>query len=110
MGYMTSQYRKVEPARIDQRDAVREPVLLQLATIRRRATGLQQARLVELSVFGCRLIIDGDFKIGERIALRFSDHSPVNATVVWCENNRIGCRFNQALDRGLFRDLVLQCD
>jgi PilZ domain len=108
MGYMTSQYRKVSPARIDQRAAVRHPVLLQRATVRCHSKKPQEARLVDLSIYGCRLITDATYKIGDRLWLRFAGSSPVSATAVWFEGDRLGCRFDEAFDRSLFRELVLQ--
>lgn len=107
MGFMTSQYRKVAPARIEQREVVRHPVLLQRATVRRHAKQADEATLVDLSVYGCRLVIDGKFKIGDRLWLRFAGSSAIAATAVWLENGRLGCRFDEALDRVLFRELTL---
>jgi PilZ domain len=107
MGYMTSQYRKVEPARIEQREVMRHPVFLQKATVRRHAKHPLEARLVDLSVYGCRLLIDGTFKIGDRLWLRLGGSNPISATAVWLEGDRLGCRFDEALDRSLFRELTL---
>lgn len=107
MGYLTSQYRKVVPARIEQRDAVRHPVLLQKATIRRHAKHPVEARLVDLSIYGCRVLIEGSFQIGDRLWLRLAGSSPISATTVWVEGDRLGCRFDEALDRRLFRELTL---
>ena len=107
MGYMTSQYRKVAPARIEQREVVRHPVLLQRATVRRHAKTAKEAKLVDLSVYGCRLVIDGKFQIGERLWLRFAGSSAIAATAVWLDEDRLGCRFDEALDRVLFRELTL---
>ena len=107
MGYMTSQYRKVAPARIEQREVVRHPVLLQRATVRKHSKAPQEARLVDLSVYGCRLLTDVAFKIGDRLWLRFAGGNPISATAVWFERGRLGCRFDEALDRTLFRELTL---
>lgn len=107
MGYMTSQYRKVAPARIEQREVVRHAVLLQRATVRRHAKQPSEAKLVDLSVYGCRLLIEGSYKIGDRLWLRFSGGNPIGATAVWLEGDRLGCRFDEALDRALFRELTL---
>jgi PilZ domain len=107
MGYMTSQYRKVAPARIEQREVVRHPVLLQRATVRRHSKAQQEARLVDLSIYGCRLLTDATFKLGDRLWVRFSGGNPICATAVWREGDRLGCRFDEALDRVLFRELTL---
>ena len=107
MGYMTSQYRKVAPARNEQREVVRHPVLLQRATVRKHSKAPQEARLVDLSVYGCRLLTDASFKIGDRLWLRFAGGNPISATAVWFEGDRLGCRFDEALDRAVFRELTL---
>ena len=107
MGYMTSQYRRVEPARIEQREAVRHPVLLQRATVRGHSKSPQEARLVDLSIYGCRLVTNVSFKQGERLWLRFSGGNPISATAIWFEGDRLGCRFDKALDRARFRELTL---
>lgn len=107
MGYMTSQFRKVEPARLDQREAFRHPVLLSKATVRRNAARPVEATLVDLSVYGCRVRFDGRVKAGERLWLRLAGSNPISATAVWTEGDRLGCKFDEMLDRGLFRQLIL---
>jgi hypothetical protein len=107
MGYSTSSYRKVEPARLEQREAVRHPVLLQKATVRRHAKQPIEARLVDLSVYGCRVLLDGSFKVGDRLWVRLADSNPIGATAVWREGDRLGCKFDELLDRNLFRQLIL---
>ena len=107
MGYITSKYRKVEPARIEQRETVRHSVLLQSATVRAHAKNAKEARLVDLSVYGCRLLTDATFKLGDRLWLRLAGSQPIGATAVWSEGDRLGCRFDEALDRVLFRELTL---
>ncbi|MFN0046109.1 MAG: PilZ domain-containing protein [Sphingorhabdus sp.] len=108
MSYMTSQYRRVEPARLEQREAQRHPVLLGRATVHEDAKETLEARLVDLSVYGCRVSIDGGVKVGERIWLRLANSNPISATAVWAEGNRLGCKFDEMLDRALFRQLTLQ--
>lgn len=110
MGYMTSQYRKVAPARIEQREVVRHAVLLQRAKVRRHGKQAHEASLIDLSVYGCRLLIEGQFKTGDRLWLRFEGSNAIQATAVWYEGDRLGCRFDEALDRGLFRELTLQAN
>ena len=108
MGYMTSQYRKVAPAQLEQREVVRHPVLLQKATVRRHAKQPIEASLVDLSVYGCRVLIDGGVKVGDRFWLRLAGSNPISATAVWAEGDRLGCKFDEILDRALFRELTLQ--
>jgi hypothetical protein len=107
MGYMTSQYRKVAPAQLEQREVVRHPVLLQKATVRRHSKQPIEAKLVDLSVYGCRVLLDGSFKVGDRLWVRLADSNPIGATAVWMEGDRLGCKFDELLDRTLFRQLIL---
>ncbi len=107
MGLATSQYRKVEPARIEQRAIERHRVLLQRATVRRHGKQPVEAELVDLSVYGCRIDAEQDFAAGDRLWLRFSGSQPVAATIIWSESGGLGCRFDEPLDRILFRALTL---
>ena len=110
MGYMTSQYRKVAPARIEQRGALRHPVLLQRATVRSAKAALIEAQLCDVSIYGCRLAMDEVFNAGDRIRLSFADHKSVAATTIWCDDGLLGCRFDEAIDRALLRSLTLLTD
>jgi hypothetical protein len=110
MTLMTSQYRKVAPARLEQRVIERHPVILQRATVRRHGKQPIDAELVDLSVYGCRILVDGSFDEGERVRLRFSGNAPVAATAIWNEGGTLGCRFDEPLDRTLFRALTLYID
>jgi hypothetical protein len=107
MGYMTSQYRRVAPARLEERDAIRHPVLISHTTMRRQTAKIDNAKLIDLSIYGCSLEVDTVVKSGQRLWLRFSGSSALASTVIWCEDGRLGCRFDAAIDRGLFRSLTL---
>jgi len=107
MGYMTSKYRKIAPARLEQREEVRHPVLLGKATVRRHAKHPMEARLVDLSIYGCRVLLDGSVNVGDRLWLRLAGSNPISATAVWAEGDRLGCKFDEILDRALFRELTL---
>lgn len=104
---MTSQYRKVSPARIEQRAVERQPVLLQRATVRRHGKKPIEAKLIDVSLYGCRVDADEIFESEQRLWLRFSGGNPVGATVVWAEGGTVGCRFDEPLDRTLLRALTL---
>jgi hypothetical protein len=108
MGYMTSHYKKVGPAQVEQREVVRHPVLLGKATVRRHAKYPIEARLMDLSVYGCRVSINGGVNVGDRLWLRLAGSHPISATAVWAEGDRLGCKFDESLDRTLFRQLTLQ--
>jgi hypothetical protein len=107
MGLATSAYRKVEPARLEQRVAARQPVVIKRATVRGHGRQPVEAELVDLSIYGCRLAVDAMFSAKDRLWLRFAGDKPVAATTVWFDGDQLGCRFDQPLDRSLFRALTL---
>lgn len=110
MGLMNSKFRPVAPARLDERGHPRRPVLLQPATVRPGKSRPIEARLLDLSAYGCRLLTTRRMKEGIRIWLRFADADPVAATAIWCDGEHMGCRFDEAIDRRLFRSLTLSAD
>ena len=107
MALASSQYRKVEPARLEQRAVERQPVVLRRATARGHGKQAIDAKLIDLSIYGCRIEADHMFKPEERLWLRFSSSHPIAATAVWVEGEKLGCRFDEPIDRALFRALTL---
>jgi hypothetical protein len=110
MGYMNSKFRSVEPASIDQRRTVRHCVQLTPATVRRLASKPVDGLLEDLSAYGCRVIVDGQFEAGDNLWIRFADSAPVAASAVWYDKGKLGCRFDAQLDRALLRTLTLGLD
>jgi hypothetical protein len=110
MGLATSAYRKVAPAKLEQRGAVRHPVVIKRASVRGHGRQPLDAELDDLSVYGCRIAVDSLFKTGERLWLRFAGGKAIAANAVWCEDGKLGCRFDEPLDRDLFRSLTLVFD
>ncbi len=110
MGLTNSKFRPVEPARLEQRAHQRLPVRLQRATARSLQSPAIEAGLADLSAHGCRLQTSRRLKEGARILLYFADAEPVLATAIWCDGKHIGCRFDQAIDRMLFRTLTLSAN
>lgn len=108
MGYQTTQFRKVPPARLEQRQSQRHPVLLGKVSVRKHAKQPISALLVDVSAYGCRLLFEGGVKVGDRLWLRLAGSEPIAATAVWSEGDRLGCKFDDTLDRNLFRALTLQ--
>jgi len=107
MGYMNSQYRAVNPARLEQRKAYRHPVQIQRTAIRQHGKTAKTGELVDVSVYGCRVSSNSTFAEGSRVWLRFADSSPITATAMWCRDGDVGCRFDEKLDPVLFRSLTL---
>ncbi|MEE9434283.1 MAG: PilZ domain-containing protein [Sphingorhabdus sp.] len=103
-----SQFRKVAPARIDQRGEMRHSVFLKKAKLRGKANHEEvEAALVDLSSFGCRLAVEGRYPAGSRLMLRFFDREPMAATAVWGKGGQIGCRFETKIECSLFRALTI---
>lgn len=107
MTLATSQYRRVEPARIEQRAVERVTVKLHRATVRGHGREGVEAELIDISIYGCRVSADPKFKSGDRLWLRFAASKPIAATAIWAEGAAMGCRFDEPLDRSLFRELTL---
>jgi len=110
MGHLNSQYRSVAPAQIEQRGVFRHPVALQRASVQRRAAKSHDAELVDLSIYGCRIATNISFKSGDRIWIGFAGRGPAAATAIWCEDGKVGCRFDVPIDHELFRTLTLVID
>lgn len=107
MATRMSRYRGVAPAHVDQRVADRHPVELKRATVRRHGAKSADARLCDISAYGCRVQSDLDVGIGERLWLRFPDSLPVAATVIWRETGLTGCRFDAPIETAMVRKLAL---
>jgi hypothetical protein len=107
MTLATSAYRKVEPARLEQRAIARQPVLIKRATVRGHGRQPVEVELVDLSIYGCRLAVDAQYEPNDRLWLRFAGGKPVAATAIWFDGGQLGCRFDEPLDRSLFRALTL---
>jgi hypothetical protein len=110
MGYMNSQFRRVAPARIEERQMPRHAVLLERVTLRKRRLPAIEAQLSELSAYGCRISTGETFSSGDRISLSFAGSIPIKATAIWCEGGLVGCRFDESIDREVFRSLTLDAD
>ncbi len=107
MRYMHSQFRAVKPALIEHREVERCLVQIQRTSIRQNGKAAKLGELVDVSAYGCRLSCDSKFTAGTTLRLSFDDSSPVLATIIWCKDGHIGCRFDEKLDQDLFRSLTL---
>jgi hypothetical protein len=107
MAVRTSPYRRPDPARIDQRGVDRHPVFIQQATMRRHRAPSIEAKLYDVSIFGCRLACDAPVKPDERIWLRIRGGMPIAATVMWASDGLVGCRFDAPISSGTVRALSL---
>lgn len=106
MASRVSKYMAVASASFDARSMERQIVAITRATTRRRAKPAQDARLHDISSFGCRLITGERHEPGERLWLRFAD-AAVAATVVWSDGVAAGCRFDEKIPGSLMRTVTL---
>ena len=65
------------------------------------------AILCDASSYGCRILSPVKHPPGERLWLRLNGGMPMAATVIWCEDGRIGCRFDESLPRDQMRRLII---
>lgn len=108
MSTRLSQYRRVEPALVEQRAAPRRPILLSPAvTVSKRKGAPVEATLRDLSVYGCRLACRASQGEGQAVLLQLGVSEPVSATVIWNDGEHIGCRFDAPIARALVRELTL---
>ncbi len=107
MGAMSSQFRRVEPASIERRMAERLDSSMRQVTVERPEARSYPAQLADLSKYGCRLMIKTRLNVGESISIHFAIGSAITATVVWNAELMLGCRFSEAMDATLFRQLTL---
>lgn len=107
MSYQFSKFRSVASALVDQRMAMRHLVQLTRATVRRHAAQPVDGLLEDLSAYGCRVIVDGRYKAGDRLWVRLAENTPIAATAVWYKQGKLGCRFDDQLDRDILRELTL---
>lgn len=103
-----TQYRTPEPASFDQRAAPRLRLSISKTSVRRQGREPVEAALEDVSIYGCRMASSLPAQEGEHLWLRFDGRMPVAATVVWCDQGMIGCRFDKPIDRGLLRALTLK--
>lgn len=104
---MASRYVAVKPASLELRRVERLPVVITEATVREHARLPVAATLCDLSAYGCRIECEEARQPGDRVWLRLAGGLPIAATVVWSENGRTGCRFDQGLPRETVRAMTL---
>ena len=107
MASKATQFRTVQAASLDRRAEPRHPVHITRATARARNAKASAAILCEISTYGCRLVSSAKHPAGERLWLKLNGDLPLAATVIWCADGRIGCRFDEPLPRELMRKLTI---
>ena len=107
MASRATQYRTVQAASLDRRAEQRHPVQVTRATARAHRKKPSDATLCDVSTYGCRILSPVEHLPGERLWLRLNGGMPLAATVIWCSEGRIGCRFDETLPRETMRKFTL---
>ncbi|HVF93517.1 MAG TPA: PilZ domain-containing protein [Sphingomonas sp.] len=108
MATRTSQFRKVDAAALDRRAAPRHRVEISRATVRGHGAEPLAAFLCDVSIYGCRLAFPAASLGADRVWLRLDGSLPIAATIVWRQEDSIGCRFDTPIERTLMRSLTIQ--
>lgn len=108
MATRMNRYRTAAPALVDQRRAPRHYVAITRATVRALGEAPADAVLRDVSAFGCRLAAAPGHQAGDRVRLRLGGGMSVPATVIWADDDVIGCRFDDPIDNMVLRGLTLQ--
>ena len=90
----------------ERRRATRRPLAVGRASVWDVGGTAGEARLLDLSVYGCRLTIAEALTEGDRLWLRFDGGWPVAASVVWADDTRVGCRFDKPIPGTMMRELA----
>jgi hypothetical protein len=102
-----TQYRAVAPALVEQRAEQRHRVCLTRATVRRNGKGAIDAHLHDISIYGCRVSCHEPQPEGERIWVRLAGGLPIAATIIWCSDGFVACRFDVPIARAVVRALTI---
>ncbi|MBN2971576.1 PilZ domain-containing protein [Roseomonas aeriglobus] len=91
------------------------PVTAERAVVRRRTAQVSTAdaasvagELMEISAYGCRVVMPVDPSIGGAIELSLDGAAPVGAQVVWNRAGVLACRFDAPMSRAQLRALTIQ--
>ncbi len=95
MASRATQGRTMLAASLDRRAEPRHPVHVTRATARSHRKQATAATLSDISTYGCRILSPVEHPPGERIWLRLDGGLPLAATVIWCSEGRVGCRFDE---------------
>ena len=107
MATQASQISRFRPMNVENRQNVRQYVQMTRASLRPHGEPAIELVLLDLSTFGCRLEGEHEAVAGDRVWLRLRGGMAVGATVMWRNDETVGCRFDAPIDRALMRSLVL---
>ena len=101
-----SHHRASQPLRFERRDEPRYRVYLSRVTVKNRGT-MREGELYDLSIYGCRIACATRYREDDRLRLTLFGRAPVEATVIWCADGYIGCRFAKPIKGQTVRALTL---
>ncbi|MBM3928317.1 MAG: hypothetical protein FJ335_07655 [Sphingomonadales bacterium] len=91
------------------------PVMADRAVTRRRTARLTAnsatmvaGELMEISAYGCRVVMPADPTLSGAIELSLDGGAPVAAQVVWNRAGVLACRFDAPMSRAQLRALTIQ--
>lgn len=102
-----SKFRKAAPARVEQRAAPRYEAVITSARSQRKNCGSVPVKLADLSIYGCRLEVAGEYREGTDLRVAIDGGEWIKASVVWSKDGLVGCRFADAQDKEWVRRLTL---
>lgn len=88
---------------VERRRAIRETVAVSHATVRGLGDAPDDAVLLDLSIYGCRLATAAAHAPGAALWLRLDGGWPIAATVAWADGERVGCRFDEPIANAVMR-------
>lgn len=94
--------------KVDQRKDVRHIVLLRLVHLEHQALRRQDAFISEISVYGCRLYSKAALTVGDRISLNLDGVQMTEATIIWRDGVRAGCRFYLPIGMDVIKQLAFE--
>jgi hypothetical protein len=92
--------------KVDQRKHPRHIVLLRLVHLEHEALRRQDAFISEISVYGCRLYSKAVLAVGDRISLSLDGIQMTEATIIWRDGARAGCRFYVPIGMDVIKQLA----
>jgi hypothetical protein len=96
--------------KIDRRKHRRHIVLLRLVHLEHEALRRQDAYISEISVYGCRLYSKAALAVGDQISLSLDGVQMTEATIMWRDGPRAGCRFSIPIGMDVIKQLAFDID
>lgn len=95
-------------ATLEMRSAPRFRVFVTRAGLGHGDETPEEAALIDISIYGCKLGLKSTVMPGTRVTIVLESANPVAATVIWNDVGKIGCRFEEPIERSLLRAINLR--